>query len=305
MKLNRKKVHWIIRHKQKGVGTKEIAREMKVSRRRVQQIWKYFKETGKEPILGQNVGRPRKPYVKQEAEIVKEAHMRYKFGARMLERVIRKQYKLCISHNRIHMYLKKEGLAREEPGKKRRRKWNRYERKHSLSAGHIDWYEVDGSDIKVCIILDDASRKVLAGGEFSSINTENSKQVLDQVIDRYWWLHPMRELIMDHGSEFGAHRVHEDGSWNGSFKQHLEKHGIRPILGRVAHPQTNGKLERFFREYKRHRPKFSSIDEFMSWYNNRPHGSLEFERLETPDKAFIRKMPLEAHFAIGHRLFGL
>jgi len=305
MKLNRKKVHWIIRQKQRGVGTKEIAREMKVSRRRVQQIWKCFKESGKEPILGQNVGRPRKPYIKREAEIVREAHSRYKFGARMLERVIRKQYKVSISHNRIHMYLKTEGLAHEEAGKKRRRKWNRYERKHSMSAGHIDWYEVDGSDIKVCIILDDASRKVLAGGEFSSINTENSKLVLDQVIERYWWLLPMRELIMDHGSEFGAHRVHEDGTWNGGFKQHLEEYGIRPILGSVAHPQTNGKLERFFREYKRHRADFHSIDEFVNWYNNRPHGSLEFDRLETPDMAFIRKMPLEAYFAVGHRLFGL
>jgi len=63
---------------------------MKISRRRVQQIWKYFKETGREPILGQNIGRPRKPYVMHEAEIVKEAHERYRFGARMLENVIRK-----------------------------------------------------------------------------------------------------------------------------------------------------------------------------------------------------------------------
>jgi putative transposase len=55
---------------------------------------------------------------------------------------------------------------------------------------------------------------------------------------------------MDHGSEFGAHRVHEDGTWNGNLKQHLDKYGIRPILGSVAHPQTNGKLERFFQEYK-------------------------------------------------------
>jgi putative transposase len=134
-------------------------------------MWKYFKDTGKEPILGQKVGRPKKPYIRRDAEIVREAHSRYKFGARMLERVIRKQYKICISHNRIHMYLKKEGLAREEPRKKRRRKWNRYERKHSLSAGHIDWHEMDGHDIKVCIILDDASRKVLAGGEFSLAST--------------------------------------------------------------------------------------------------------------------------------------
>jgi putative transposase len=165
------------------MGTREIARDMKVSRRRVQQIWKCFKETGEEPILGHNIGRPRKPYVKREADIVREAHSRYKFGARMVERVIRKQYKVRISHNRIHMYLKAEGLAREDPDKKRR-KWSRYERKHSLSAEHIDWYEEDGSDIKVCIILDDASIKVLAGGEFSNINTENSKLVLDQVIDR-------------------------------------------------------------------------------------------------------------------------
>ncbi len=46
---------------------------MKVSRRRVQQIWKCFEETGKEPIIDQNIGRPRKPYVKREAEIVRDA----------------------------------------------------------------------------------------------------------------------------------------------------------------------------------------------------------------------------------------
>jgi putative transposase len=115
----------------------------------------------------------------------------------------------------------------------------------------------------------------------------------------------MKELIMYHGSEFDAYRVHEDGSWNGSFKQYLEEHGSRPILGRVAHLQTNGKLERFFREYKRHKSVFSSIDEFMRWYNNRPLGSLEFECLGPPDEAFIRKCPLEANFALGHRLFRL
>ena len=40
----------------------------------------------------------------------------------------------------------------------------------------------------------------------------------------------MREIILDHGSEFGAHRIHDDGSWNGDFKAHLEKYGLKPIL---------------------------------------------------------------------------
>jgi putative transposase len=305
MKLTKTKIHWIIRQNRKGVATKDIARHMLVSTRRVQQILKEYRETGKEPSVGENLGRPAKPYDEYEAQIVKKAHERYRFGARMLEQVIRKQYKIRISHNRIHMYLKAQGLAQENQKKQKRRKWVRYEREHSLSAGHIDWHEVDGTGIKVCVVLDDASRMVLAGGEFSAINTENSKLVIDQLVEKYWWLCPMRELILDHGSEFGAHRIHDDGSWKSDFKSHLEKYGIRPILARVKHPQTNGKLERFFGEYKKHRAVFSSFDEFICWYNNRPHGSLNIQCLETPEMAFRRKMPPEAYFAIGHRLFGL
>ncbi len=91
---------------------------MKISRRRVQQIGKHFQETGSEPVLGRNIGRPRKPFVKREAEIIREAYGRYRFGARMLEKVIRKQYKVRISHNRIHEYLKVEGLACEDKGRR-------------------------------------------------------------------------------------------------------------------------------------------------------------------------------------------
>jgi transposase InsO family protein len=76
-------------------------------------------------------------------------------------------------------------------------------------------------------------------------------------------------------------------------------------LAGVKHPQTNGKLERWFGEYQKHRLAFSSFEEFKEWYNNRLHGSLEFEHLETPERAFRRKMRQEMYFAIGHRLFGL
>ncbi len=47
--------------------------------------------------------------------------------------------------------------------------------------------------------------------EFFEINTENSKLVIDHMVGRHCWLCPMKELIMDHRSEFGAHRIHEDG----------------------------------------------------------------------------------------------
>jgi putative transposase len=84
LKLNKRKIHWIIREKKKGVTTSEIARYMKISRRRVQQVWKQYLDTGIEPVIGKDVDQPRKPYDPKEAQIVGLAYARYRFGARML-----------------------------------------------------------------------------------------------------------------------------------------------------------------------------------------------------------------------------
>ena len=54
----------------------------------VEQVWKYYSETGKEPIIGKNLGRPEKPLDPKEVEIVKIAFERYRFGADMLEDII-------------------------------------------------------------------------------------------------------------------------------------------------------------------------------------------------------------------------
>jgi putative transposase len=107
MKLDQRKIHWIIRQKKKGVTTKQIALDMKRSRRRVQQSGKAMQRTG------ENMGRPMKLFDEGEAQVVSEAYKRFRFGGRMLEAVVRKVLKVCISHNHIHMYLKAAGLAHE------------------------------------------------------------------------------------------------------------------------------------------------------------------------------------------------
>ncbi|PIV69447.1 MAG: hypothetical protein COS07_00750, partial [Candidatus Aenigmarchaeota archaeon CG01_land_8_20_14_3_00_37_9] len=45
--LTQKKIDWIIRWKKNGKQTKEIAIAQKISRRRVQQLYKEYKRTGK------------------------------------------------------------------------------------------------------------------------------------------------------------------------------------------------------------------------------------------------------------------
>ena len=71
MKLNKMKVRYILRQNRKRVPTKKIARDVKVSQRKVQQIIKEYKETGQEPVLGEKVGRPRKPFTEKETEVIR------------------------------------------------------------------------------------------------------------------------------------------------------------------------------------------------------------------------------------------
>ncbi len=64
-------------------------------------------------------------------------------GARILEDVIESQTGVHIPHNTLHMVLIEHGFASEEPKKKNRRKWIRYEREHTNSMWHTDYKQID------------------------------------------------------------------------------------------------------------------------------------------------------------------
>ena len=84
-----------------------------------------------------------------------------------------------------------------------------------MSAAHIDWHENPSLGLQVCAILDDSSRMIIAAREYIYCNTENTIEVIDELVKEYWDICPLRELILDHGSEFGAHRI------NGSSLLHV------------------------------------------------------------------------------------
>ncbi|HUV02900.1 MAG TPA: hypothetical protein VMW67_05600, partial [Desulfobacteria bacterium] len=74
------------------------------------------------------------------------------------------------------------------------------------------------------------------------------------------------------------------------FERYLSVRGINHIPSKRNNPQTNGKIERWFQEYKRHRWRFDSAYAFEKWYNDRIHGALDLECGETTNEAFIRKL---------------
>ncbi len=57
MKLT-KKVIYVTRHKKRENTSRDIAMDIKVSKWRVNQIWRKYLLTGEEPIIEQNMERP-------------------------------------------------------------------------------------------------------------------------------------------------------------------------------------------------------------------------------------------------------
>jgi len=156
---------------------------------------------------------------------------------------------------------------------------------HSLTAVHIGWH-YDGT-VWVFAVIDDARRKILALVECSSPTTDASIQGMGEALKHG----PIRQCISDHGSQFISNFIDA----NCRFKDYLKGKGIKQILCRINHPQSNGKVEKWFETYDKHRQAFTTQEEFLHWYNEvRPHRSLLFEILETSEQAFQRKMRAEA-----------
>ena len=97
------------------------------------------------------------------------------------------------------------------------------------------------------------------------------------------------ELNSDRGAQFFPNKRDKDGNAFHAFQEALQELGIFFIPSKRRHPQTNGKLERFFgildSEFDE---RFETIDEFIEWYNN--------ERLSeavdyiTPKEAYQKRL---------------
>ena len=125
-------------------------------------------------------------------------------------------------------------------------------------------------------ILDDFSRYIIYWELCKNMMTEDVKRS----VDRARVLAGLREgqrplLLSDNGSCYIA----------SDLKDYLDKCGIRPIHGRICHPQTQGKIERYHRSMKNvvnldhyYCPDElkEAIAEFVNYYNNqRYHESLD------------------------------
>ena len=121
-------------------------------------------------------------------------------------------------------------------------------------------------------LLDDHSRYLVDAMEFEEASTENA-------------LFVCRRALRQHGTPFQLMTDHGVQFWNNTrrkpnaFGQILDAWGIQHVLAGAKHPQTNGKIERWFGSYKDESPRFHRLNEYLLHYNFcRPHGGINYQK---------------------------
>jgi putative transposase len=286
-KLRRRELDWIINRLKRGFSVYFIAKTRKVSCRWVRHIHNIYLKTGEAPIF-KKPGRKQTPISEEERLLILRTWREYPLNALNLEKYFMVKLNEKIPHNRIHKVLKESGKALDEPKKQERRKWVRYERKHSNSMWHTDWTELPSRRYLI-IYEDDASRFIVGYGVFETATMGNALKVFKNAVREYG--HP-KQLLSDNGMQFRFNEAFDRAmDVENKFQKNMKKMRVKQIFTRVHHPQTNGKLERLFHTLKRLITHFGTVAKAIEFYNlKRPHMSLNFDILETPHQAFIRKM---------------
>lgn len=205
------------------------------------------------------------------------------WGAKKLRVLLREEEQLVLPVRTIHRILERHELVRAcshgaAP--------QRFERSRPNELWQMDskgQYPLADGQCHALAILDDHSRYAVGLYALPQLTAAQAYPCLVQTFRRYG---VPQAMLMDHGSLWWA----TTNGWGlTQLSLRLIEQGIRLLYGRVGHPQTQGKVERFHRtlgEALRHRgvpEKFAgwpaALAEFQQSYNERrPHEALGMQR---------------------------
>ena len=117
-------------------------------------------------------------------------------------------------------------------------KFVKYEWPKPNALWHTDWTTCPFTGKQLIAFIDDHSRFLVHAEYFENSTTENTILAFQAAIQKYG---KPENILTDNGVQFHQH---------GKFEEFCKAKKIKHILGRVHHPQTNGKIERWFGTYK-------------------------------------------------------
>lgn len=224
-----------------------------------------------------------------------------KIGSKRISDTLKRHHFINVGYNTILKVLKDDqrtkDLVQDPPHSKNPPlfKPKRFERAHPRELYQMDimtWMLKGLYRIYLIGCLDDNSRFMVSWGLFRRQTSQNAIDVLRDAMERYG--HP-KEVLTDNGRQFYA--------WRGKseFQKFLIKMGIKHIRSRPYHPQTLGKIERFWKSMYQEllsREAISSFEEaeekMKKWINHynfkRTHQGIE--GLTPADRFFGVEKPM-------------
>jgi len=200
------------------------------------------------------------------------------WGAKKL-RVLLREEEIPLPVRTIHRILERNGLVSEQAHGPALGRFQRGEPNELWQMDSKGKYPLQDGECHVLSILDDHSRYVVGLHALPELSGEQADPCLVATFRRYG---VPQAMLMDRGSLWWS-------AWNGwgltRLSVRLIEQGIRLLYGRVCHPQTQGKVERFHRtlgaELRHHGvpPRFAqwpaALIEVETRYNEqRPHEAL-------------------------------
>jgi len=205
------------------------------------------------------------------------------WGAKKLHIILRQEDGLVLSIRTIHRILERHGLIREDAHGPALVRFERSEPNELWQMDSKGKYPLRDGECHPLSIVDDYSRYAVGLHALPQLTTEKAYPCLVQTFRECG---VPRSMLMDRGSLWWSAFNGWGLTW---LSVRLIEQGIRLSYGRVRHPQTQGKVERFHRtlgEALRHRgvpQRFEqwpgALQEFQRDYNQRrPHEALGMQR---------------------------
>lgn len=224
---------------------------------------------------------PRRTAQAQEQRVV-ALRQETGWGAKKL-RVLLAEEQIALPVRTIHRILERHALIGEDRHGPALERFERHAPNELWQMDSKGKYPLAEGECHPLAILDDHSRFVVGLYALRSLTAELANEGLLNTFRRYG---VPKAMLMDHGSLWWATANGWGLTW---LSVRLIEQGIQLIYGRIAHPQTQGKVERFHRTLGAELRHRGVPQRFAQWpaaladvecnYNHRrPHEALGMQR---------------------------
>ena len=214
-----------------------------------------------------------------ELQIIQTRSLHPGWGAKKIKKALENKGSEMPCVKTVNNILNRYGCISQEEALKHK-PYTRFEKEHCNEMWQTDFKgEFKMQDGTYCFpldIFDDHSRYVIR----IKPSTSTANIVLPTFREAFYEFGVPNSVLSDNGAQFAGFRQGYT-----QFEKWLMNHDVLPIHGRIKHPQTQGKIERFHRAMNQELLKYYTptdiqdaermFDEWRDCYNNeRPHEAL-------------------------------